>query len=135
MDGEKFDDIIKRLFTIRLTRGNTLRGLAAGAAAALTGATLAEDETDAKGKHHKSGHAAHKDGGGGGHKGNNKNKHHKDNHQADAAGKHGKKKKKKNGSQTASVPPGGCGQGSKVCHCTPSTSNSVCNRTGDGNGH
>src|SRR3954453_16184021 len=95
MDGEKFDDIIKRLFTIRLTRGNTLRGLAAGAAAALTGATLAEDETDAKGKHHKSGHAAHEAGGHGAHKAGNKHKH-KDAHNAQAAGKHGKGRKKKN---------------------------------------
>src|SRR4051794_16494802 len=133
MDGEKFDDLIKRLFTIRLTRGNTLRGLAAGAAAALTGATLAEDETDAKGKskHHQSGHAAHKDGGGGGHKGHggqggdNKNKHHKDNHQADAAGKHGKKKKKNKGKQPSQIgAQATCVSDSKVSVCHAGGTNS-----------
>ena len=50
MDGEKFDDLLKRLCTTRLTRISALRGLVAGAAAALTGATLASDETDARKK-------------------------------------------------------------------------------------
>src|SRR3954463_7207122 len=72
MDGEKFDDLIKRLAAIRLTRAGTLRGLAAATAAALTGGVLADDETDATGKHHKSGHAAHKDGGHGAHKAGDK---------------------------------------------------------------
>jgi hypothetical protein len=50
MDGEKFDDLLKRLCTTRLTRISALRGLVAGAAAALTGAAIASDETDAKKK-------------------------------------------------------------------------------------
>jgi hypothetical protein len=50
MDGEKFDDLIRQFCTTRLTRLSALRGLVAGAAAALTGATLASDDTDAKGK-------------------------------------------------------------------------------------
>ena len=48
MDGEKFDDLLKRLCATRLTRISALRGLVAGAAAALTGATLASDDADAK---------------------------------------------------------------------------------------
>ena len=50
MDGEKFDALLKRICTTRLTRISALRGLVAGAAAALTGAAIASDETDAKKK-------------------------------------------------------------------------------------
>jgi hypothetical protein len=57
MDGEKFDDLIRKLCTTRLTRLGALRGLAVGAAAVLTGATLASDETDAKSKKKKKGGA------------------------------------------------------------------------------
>ncbi len=86
MDGERFDDLIRRMSAIRLTRGSTLRGLVAGAAAALTGATLAADDTDAKNKHHKKGgHAAH----------NNHKNHGKSGHAAHSEGKKGKGKKKK----------------------------------------
>src|SRR3954469_14460146 len=58
MDGEKFDDLVKRLAAARLTRLDALRGLIASAAVGLTGATLA-DETAAK----KHGKAAGKKGG------------------------------------------------------------------------
>ena len=47
MDGEKFDNLIRQICTTRLTRVSALRGLVAGAVAALTGATLASDDTDA----------------------------------------------------------------------------------------
>jgi hypothetical protein len=50
MDGEKFDDLIRKICTTRLTRVGALRGMVAGAAAALTGATLAFEETAGKGK-------------------------------------------------------------------------------------
>src|SRR5215207_7905343 len=49
MDGEKFDDLIRRLATVQVTRLNALRGLVATAAAALTGTSLL-DETEAKKK-------------------------------------------------------------------------------------
>ena len=41
MDGETFDDLVKRLTATRLTRWDALRGLLASAAVGLTGATLA----------------------------------------------------------------------------------------------
>ena len=56
MDGERFDDLVKKFCTTRLTRLSALRGLAGGAAAVLTGAVLASDETEAKkahGQNHK----------------------------------------------------------------------------------
>src|SRR5215212_5785104 len=48
MDAQKFDDLIRRLATERLTRLTALRGIVAGAAAAMTGANLGLDETEAK---------------------------------------------------------------------------------------
>src|SRR5215211_789495 len=57
MEDQRFDDLVKRLCTTRLTRLSALRGLAGGAAAALTGALLASDDTEAKkrarGENHK----------------------------------------------------------------------------------
>jgi hypothetical protein len=50
MDGQTFDDLVKRLATIRLTRLVALRGLVTSAAMALTGATLTAEETEAKKK-------------------------------------------------------------------------------------
>jgi hypothetical protein len=50
MDGERFDSLIKRLGTTRLTRLTALRGLAAGSVAALTGLNLFAEEADANGK-------------------------------------------------------------------------------------
>jgi hypothetical protein len=50
MDGEKFDDLLKRFCTTRLTRLDALRGLVAGAAAALTGASIGSDDAEAKNK-------------------------------------------------------------------------------------
>ena len=50
VDGQKFDDLIKELGRKRLTRLNALRGLAAGAVAGVTGATLFSEGTDAKKK-------------------------------------------------------------------------------------
>ena len=50
MDGETFDDLVKRLTAARLTRLDALRGLIASAAVGLTGATLGIDETEAKKK-------------------------------------------------------------------------------------
>src|SRR4051794_20202584 len=47
MDGENFDDLVKRITAARLTRLEALRGLIASAAVGLTGATLA-DATEAK---------------------------------------------------------------------------------------
>ena len=49
MDGDRFDDLIKRLGTTRLTRLTALRGLAVGALAATLG-IAAPDEADAKRK-------------------------------------------------------------------------------------
>jgi hypothetical protein len=46
MDGDRFDDLIKRLGMSRFTRLSALRGLA-GAVAALGGAALTEDDADA----------------------------------------------------------------------------------------
>ena len=48
MDGTRFDDLIKGLCTKRLTRLSALRGLVAGAAAAVAGVALFSEETDAK---------------------------------------------------------------------------------------
>jgi hypothetical protein len=47
MDDQRFDDLVKRLCPTRLTRLSALRGLAGGVAA-LTGAVLAADVTDAR---------------------------------------------------------------------------------------
>jgi hypothetical protein len=52
VDGTQFDNLIKRLSAMPLTRGKALRGLAAGAAA-LTGVTLATQPGDAKNRHEK----------------------------------------------------------------------------------
>lgn len=54
MEPNTFDDIIKRACTTRLTRLDTLRGLAAGAFAAVSGATFANLDADAKKKKRKS---------------------------------------------------------------------------------
>jgi hypothetical protein len=53
MDATRFDDLIKRFATTRLTRVQTLRGLAAGGVAALTGVGLTAEEADAKKKNAK----------------------------------------------------------------------------------
>jgi hypothetical protein len=82
MDGEQFDDILRRFCTTRITRVDTLRGLVAGAAAALTGSALVSDDADAK-----------KGGKGRGHK--DKNHGRDDKGKAQAEGKKGKKKGKK----------------------------------------
>jgi len=50
MDGKKFDSLIKQFCTTRLTRKNALRGLVAGVAAAVTGASFAAGDVDAKKK-------------------------------------------------------------------------------------
>jgi hypothetical protein len=49
MDGKRFDSLIKRLGTTRLTRLTALRGMAAGSVAALTGLSLFAEEADANG--------------------------------------------------------------------------------------
>jgi hypothetical protein len=46
MDDKRFDDLVKRLCTTRLTRVSMIRGLAAGTVAALTGARLASQSGD-----------------------------------------------------------------------------------------
>jgi hypothetical protein len=48
MDGERFDSLIKRLGSTRVTRLTALRGLAAGAVASLTGISLFAEEGEAK---------------------------------------------------------------------------------------
>jgi hypothetical protein len=50
MDAITFDTLIKRLATRRLTRVQTLRGLAAGGVAALTGVSLLGEEGEAENK-------------------------------------------------------------------------------------
>ena len=50
MDGERFDELIKRLTVARLTRLEALRGLAGAAVVAGTGAAIVSDEAEAKGK-------------------------------------------------------------------------------------
>ena len=47
MDDQRFDELVMRLCTIRLTRLSALRGLVGGAAA-LAGAVLVSEETEAK---------------------------------------------------------------------------------------
>ena len=47
MDGERFDDLVKRLSATRLTRVSVLRGLAAGTIATLTGAVRSAHSGDA----------------------------------------------------------------------------------------
>src|SRR5215212_2027480 len=49
MDGTRFDQLIKRMGTTRITRLTALRGLAVGAVAAAVG-FAAPDEADAKGR-------------------------------------------------------------------------------------
>ena len=48
MEGETFDDLVKRLTEARLTRLDALRGVLASAAVGLAGATLSAEETAAK---------------------------------------------------------------------------------------
>ena len=48
MDGETFDNLVKRLTQARLTRLDALRGVLASAAVGLAGATLSAEETVAK---------------------------------------------------------------------------------------
>ena len=47
MDGTRFDQLIKRLVTQRVSRLTALRGLAAGAVAVLTGVNLTHEEAGA----------------------------------------------------------------------------------------
>jgi hypothetical protein len=62
MDGKSFDDLIRRFCTTRLTRVSALRGFIAAATAAMTGASLADDETDAKKKRGKNGRGVDREG-------------------------------------------------------------------------
>src|SRR5215216_2806487 len=48
MDGKKFDSLIKRFCSTQMTRKSALRGLVAGAAAAITGSALIADDAAAK---------------------------------------------------------------------------------------
>jgi hypothetical protein len=50
MDDKRFDGLVKRLESTRLTRETALRGLAGGALAAVAGLALASSEADAKRK-------------------------------------------------------------------------------------
>jgi hypothetical protein len=50
MDGERFDELIKRMGTARVTRMSALRSMLGGAAVALTGAVFAAEVVDAKKK-------------------------------------------------------------------------------------
>jgi hypothetical protein len=50
MDSERFDELVMRFGSISLTRSRAIRGLAGGALALLTGATLLPDPTDARKK-------------------------------------------------------------------------------------
>jgi hypothetical protein len=54
-DGSHFDTVVNVLGTRRLSRGQTLRGLAVGTLAALTGLHLVAAEVGAKGHHHHKG--------------------------------------------------------------------------------
>ncbi len=56
MDGKRFDDLAKRVFAIRLTRLRSLKGLAGGALAAVTGTVVSGDELEAKRGKHKARH-------------------------------------------------------------------------------
>jgi hypothetical protein len=51
MDGSHFDTLVKTLVTTRLTRLQTLRGLAAAGVVALTGITRLSEEAGAKKNH------------------------------------------------------------------------------------
>jgi hypothetical protein len=53
MDNERFDDLVRRLGSAPLTRSRAIRGLAGGALALLTGATLLSDSADARKKRHR----------------------------------------------------------------------------------
>ncbi len=90
MDGEKFDDLIRKLATIRMTRMDALRGMVAGAAATVTGATSLDLE-DAEAK--KKAKAAGKKGGNG------------------KGGRGGKKKRGNGGKQQPTNDTGGGGGG------------------------
>jgi hypothetical protein len=67
MDGKQFDDLLREWSSTRLSRLSALRGLIAGAATAVTGASLGLAETDAKskkkgkGKNHKKSKSHKKD--------------------------------------------------------------------------
>ncbi len=61
MDGKNFDDLVKQFSTTRLTRWAALRGFVAGAAAALTGASLFAD--DAEGQNRRRGKQVQSQGG------------------------------------------------------------------------
>ena len=45
LDGQRFDDLVKRFGTTRLTRVSVIRGVAAGALAAVTGVKAGSDRT------------------------------------------------------------------------------------------
>src|SRR4051812_20230318 len=81
MDGEQFDDLIKRFTVTRVTRMDALRSLLAGAGIAVTGAAAAAVAADAKGKGKGKGKAAHQQASvkkAGHKKGKGKGKAHKD---------------------------------------------------------
>src|SRR5688572_8376690 len=48
MDAHRFDDLVRRTATMRLTRVQVLRGLLVSGVTALTGVTRSADEADAK---------------------------------------------------------------------------------------
>src|SRR5215203_4935753 len=108
MDGENFDDLLKKVCTTRLTRLGMLRGLAAGAVAALAGSAVGSDDAVAG----KGGGKGKKGGGGG----------------------KGKKRNRTRLAQGDSVCGPDAGPGSKVCHC-PFGNNTNCQVTGPGAGH
>jgi hypothetical protein len=53
VDASRFDEMVKRVATVRLTRVRALQGLAAAGIAAATGVTLFAEETGAKKKNRK----------------------------------------------------------------------------------
>src|SRR5215218_8492754 len=109
MDGENFDDLLKKVCTTRLTRLSVLRGLAAGAVAALAGSAVGSDDADAK----KGGGGKGKKGGGGG---------------------KGKKSSQTRLAQGDSICEGDSHSGDRICHC-PFGNDMNCQLVGLGGGH
>src|SRR5829696_8551773 len=158
MGPQKFDDLVKQFCTTRLTRWGALRGLVAGAAAAVTGSALATDDADAK----KGRHGAHSQS-----KGKGKGKAHGDNKGGKKGGakkkggdKKGSDKKKGTDKEKGTASGADTSRGAdtapaatrdpmvaaaadklcpvnqdKVCHCPPGQNGGNCQTTGNGAGH
>src|SRR5687767_9106476 len=119
MDGKSFDALTKRLCSARLSRMNTVRGLAGGILGVLTSAALPADDAEARKRDNakKQDNTKQRDG-----KKNSgsKNRAQSDNH----AGKEGRGKSRgKNDGKSNGGGKNGGKKNKNVCHCGNSSPN------------